>query len=79
MGSNFIPPGPVTKEMQQQKGRGLPVCPCDRPDDFEDGVPVAQLVRLDVRVGQSSPQLPYCILSPMIRHDARNRSLTTLM
>lgn len=47
------------------------MCVCDRPDDFEDGVPVAQLVGLDVGVGQSSPQLPHRVLAAQIRHGGR--------
>lgn len=45
-----------------------------RPDDFEDSVSVSQLVRLDVRVGQGSPQLPHGVLVGQIRHDVRARS-----
>lgn len=47
------------------------MCVCGLPDDFEDGVPVAQLVRLDVGVGQSSPQLPHRVLTAQVRHGDR--------
>lgn len=50
-------------------------CVCNRPDDLEDGVPVAQRVRLDVGVGQSSPQLPHRVLTAQIRHDGARQSV----
>lgn len=49
-------------------GRSVTVSVRDRPDDFKGGVPVAQRVRLDVGVGQSSSQLPHRVLTPQIRH-----------
>lgn len=45
----------------------------DLPDDFEDGVPIAQVVRMDVGVGQSSPQLPHGVLTAQIRHGGRRQ------
>lgn len=45
-----------------------------RPDDFEDSVSVSQLVGLDIRVGQGSPQIPHGVLVAQIRHDVRARS-----
>lgn len=38
------------------------------PDNLEDGVSVAEVVRLDMGVGQSSPQLPHRLLAAQVRH-----------